>query len=119
MKYFPMTETISEDILDSEYKAGREIGVATLGDTCLFLKVKRKVHYIPYANLHRAFRRVELVQAKMCCGKGNFQVENLVICGPDDVELAQVKLPGTRAGIIMLEELEKRVPHIQIGKPEK
>ena len=119
MKYFPMTETISDEVLNVEFKAGREIGAATLGDTCLFIKVKRKIHYIPYSDLHRAFRRVELVQAKMCCGKGNFQIENLVICNKEDSELAQIKLPGARAGIIMLEELEKRVPHIKIGKPEK
>ena len=32
-------------------------------------------------------------------------------------ELAMIRLPGARAGVIMLEELEKRAENIQIGKP--
>lgn len=118
MKYYPLTETVSDAVLDEEYKAGREIGPVTLGETCLFFKIKRKVSYIPYADITRAFRRVQLVGMKMCCGKGDLEVENIVICGSGDKELAMIQLPGARAGIIMLEELEKRVPGIQIGKPE-
>ncbi len=117
MKYYPLTAEVTDSILDAEYKAGREIGPITLGETCLFFKVKRKVSYVPYADITRAFRRVQLVGMKMCCGKGDLEVENVVICGAEDKELAMIQLPGARAGIIMLEELEKRVPGIQIGKP--
>ena len=117
MKYYPLTTEAGEGILDAEYKAGREIGAVTLGETCLFFKVKRKVSYVPYADITRAFRRVHLVGMKMSCGKGNLEVENLVICGAEDKELAMIQLPGARAGVIMLEELEKKVPGIQIGKP--
>ena len=63
----------------------------------------------------RVFRRVMLVQTKMCCGKGNLEVENLVIC-TEKGEIAQVQLPGTRAGVILLEEVAKRAPHVLIGK---
>lgn len=118
MKFNPLASIIEEDILSSEYKNGREIGNVTLGDTCMFFKVRLKVSYIPYTDVKRAFRRVQLVQTKMCCGKGDLQVENLVICGSNDEELVQIQLPGARAGIIMLEELEKRGSHILIGKPE-
>ena len=117
MKYYPLTENMPDAVLANEYKEGREIGAVTLGETCLFFKVKRKVSYVPYADITRAFRRVQLVGMKMCCGKGNLEVENLVICGAEDKELAMIQLPGARAGIIMLEELEKKVPGIQIGKP--
>ena len=117
MKYDPLTAEIADAVLDAEYKAGREIGPVILGETCLFFKVKRKVSYIPYGEIARAFRRVQLVGMKMCCGKGNLEVENIVICGKDDAELAMIQLPGARAGVILLEELEKKVPGIQIGKP--
>ena len=117
MKYYPLTAELEECILDAEYKAGREIGAVTLGEPCLFFKVKRKVSYVPYADITRAFRRVPQVGMKMCCGKGTLEVENLVICGAEDKELAMIQLPGARAGVIMLEELEKKVPGIQIGKP--
>ena len=118
MKYNPLTAEIAESVLNTEYKEGRDIGPVILGETCLFFKMKRTVNYVPYADITRAFRRIQLVGMKMCCGKGSLEVENLVICKEGDEELAMIQLPGTRAGVIMLEELEKRVPGIQIGKPE-
>lgn len=118
MKFNPLASVVQEEILAAEYKSGREIGNVTLGETCMFFKVRLKASYIPYTDICRAFRRVQLVQTKMCCGKGDLQVENIVLCGKNDEELIQFQLPGARAGVIMLEELEKYGPHIAIGKPE-
>lgn len=117
MNFYMTTSEVPVDVLAGEYKSGREIGCATLGETCLFFKVKRKVSYIPYTDITRAFRRVQLVGMKMCCGKGDLEVENIVICGEGDQELAMIQLPGARAGKIMLEELEARIPGLAIGKP--
>ena len=121
MKFYPLTKDVAESILAAEYRAAREIGAAALGETCLFFKVKRKVNYIPYEDITRAFRRIQLVGMRMCCGKGDLEVENIVVCGVGadgrETELAMAQLPGARAGVIMLEELEKRVPDIKIGKP--
>lgn len=116
MKYYPVTTAAPDGALKSDCDAGRVIGNVHLGNTYLFFKEKRKLYYIPYNDITRVFRRVMLVQTKMCCGKGNLEVENLVICGAAG-ELAQVQLPGARAGKILLEEIAKRVPHVQIGKP--
>ena len=118
MKFNPLVSAVNDTILAGEYKQGRKIGNVTLGETCLFFKAKLKVNYIPYTDIKRAFRRVQLIQTKMCCGKGNLEIENIVLCGSDDAELLQFQLPGSRAGVIMLEELAGRGPHIQIGKPE-
>jgi len=122
MKYYPLTTEVPDTVLAAEYKAGREIGGVTLGDSCMFFKVKRKVSYVPYSDISRAFRRVQLVGMRMCCGKGDLEVENIVVCGLDgdgmEKELAQVQLPGARAGLARLEELENRVPGIEIGKPK-
>ena len=118
MKFYPVTTAAPDAALKADYDAGRSVGNVQLGNAYLFFKEKRKLYYIAYAEMTRVFRRVMLVQTKMCCGKGDLQVENLVICGQDEKELIQVQLPGARAGVIMLEELEKHGQHIQIGKPE-
>lgn len=116
MKYYPLTAVAPEEALREDYAAGRAIGNVQLGTTYLFFKEKRKIYYIAYNDVTRVFRRVMMVQTKMCCGKGNLEVENLVICGAER-ELAQVQLPGARAGKILLEEVVQRAPHVQIGKP--
>ena len=118
MKFYPITTTVPDAALKSDYDAGRAIGNVQLGNTYLFFKEKRKLYYIPFADMTRVFRRVMLVQTKMCCGKGDLEIENIVLCGKDDTELVQIQLPGSRAGVIMLEELASHGSHIQIGKPE-
>lgn len=116
MKFYPLGKTAPDGALQTDHAAGRAIGNVQLGGTYLFFKEKRKVYYIPYGEITRVFRRVMLVQTKMCCGKGDLEVENLVICG-EAGELAQVQLPGARAGKILLEEVAQRAPHVAIGKP--
>ena len=117
MKYCPLTsEADSADSLFSEFKTAREIGRVRMGELHLFLRVGLKTYYIPYRDVRRCFRRVQLIPAKMCCGRGDLEVENLVVCG-DAGELIQVQLPGTKAAKILMEELQTRIPEAEFGKP--
>ena len=119
MKFYPLTNlTSDEKNLKAEYDAGRAIGNVRLGGETLFFKEKRKIYYVSLGEITRCFRRVLLVQTKMCCGKGNLEVENLVICG-ENGELAQIQLPGERAGKILLEEIARLAPHVQIGRQKE
>jgi hypothetical protein len=119
MKFYSVTsEHNNAAALQAEYASGRVIGNVNLGAEFLFFKEKRKVYYIPYADMTRCFRRVLLVQTKMCCGKGNLEVENLVVCS-EKGEVAQIQLPGERAGKILLEEIVKIAPHVQIGRAKE
>ena len=117
MKFYPLTKELPAEVVAAGYKEGREIGKARIGGKCLYFRDKLKVYYIPYEDISRVFRRVLLIPAKMCCGRGDFEVENIVICSGEK-ELAQIQLPGERAGKIMLEELAKLAPHAEIGKPK-
>ena len=117
MKFYPLTKELPAEVVAAGYKEGREIGKARMGGKCLYFRDKLKVYYIPYEDISRVFRRVLLIPAKMCCGRGDFEVENIVICSGEK-EMAQIQLPGERAGKIMLEELSKLAPHAEIGKPK-
>ena len=117
MKFYPLTAPDGTDEeLSSEYKSAREIGKVRLGQLRLFLRSGTKKYYIPYRDVRRCFRRVQLIPAKMCCGRGDLEVENLVICG-DGGELMQVQLPGTKAARILMEELQTLIPEAEFGKP--
>lgn len=118
MRFYPLVEAgRQEGSLDGEYRDAREIGKVKMGELHLFFKSGLKTWFIAYHDVHRLFRRVEAVPAKMCCGKGNFEIENLVICGEGDKELAQIQLPGKKAAQILMKELEQRVPEAQFGRP--
>lgn len=110
MKFYPLTETVIENSrLEQEYKSARQIGGIRLGDTCLLFKSKLKNYYIPYNEVKSCFRRIVGVNIKMCCGKGELQVENLVL-GDEEKELAVIQLPGTRAAQELMKELKVRMP---------
>lgn len=118
MKFYPLTDTQApEQDLQSEYGAAREIGKLRLGELRLYFRKARRVYYIPYTDVRRCFRRVMLVPAKLCCGRGDLEVENLVVCG-DAGELAQIQLPGTRAAKLLMAELERLIPEAEFGRPK-
>lgn len=120
MRFYPLLATGTEEAgLDGEYKDAREIGKVKMGELHLFVKSGLKTYFIAYRDVRRLFRRVEAVPARMCCGRGNFEIENLVICGDGDKELAQIQLPGKKAAQILMKELEERVPEAQFGCPAK
>lgn len=119
MKFFPLNGTAAQDgktALLSEYSAAKEIGPVRLGELCLYFRVGRRVYYIPYRDVRRCFRRVQLIPARAFRRQSELRVENLVICG-DTGELAQIQLPGTEAAKQLMEELEHRIPEAEFGKP--
>ncbi len=117
MRFYPMSGSESDrERLSAEYKAGRRIGKISLGETWFFFRSAYRIYYIPYTDIRRYFRRVLLVPARMCCGKGELEVEYFVICG-EDGELAQIQLPGSRAGKALMEDMAKRAPDAAVGMP--
>lgn len=114
MKFYSLvgTEAADKQNMAQDYKNSREIGIVRIGNECLYFRRLRKIYYIPYADIRRCFRRVMLVPAKLCCGRGDLEVENLVIC-TDQGEAAQIQLPGAKAGKILLEELKQRLPNAE------
>ena len=118
MKFNPLVTTASNaDFLEAEYKGAREIGIIKLGESCLFFRKGLKLYYIAYKDITRCFRRVMAVPAQLCCGKGNFEIENLVIYVGDD-EVAQIQLPGTKAAKALMEELKVKAPTAQFSRPD-
>lgn len=117
MRLYALSTRIADmGILQTEYKNARQIGVLRIGESCLYVKRGFRVYYIPYNDISRCFRRVMLVPAKLCCGKGEIPVENLVICTKEG-ELAQVQLPGTKAAKALMEALKEKMPEAEFAPP--
>lgn len=117
MRFYSLTnDACDSTLLEPDYKSAREIGKLRLGSDGLFVKSGFRVYYIPYGRIKRCFRRVMMVPAKLCCGKGELAVENLIICD-EAKELASVSLPGTRAAKALMEELKQRIPGAEFKCP--
>lgn len=118
MRFFPVTRELSTEPMKQEYKDARAIGVIRIGEEMLYFRVKTRVYYVPYADIKHAFRRVNLVAARMCCGKGDFRIENLVI-GDAESELAVIQLPGTRAAQELMKVLKEKMPECDFSAPHR
>lgn len=117
MQFYSLTnDACDSSRLAPDYKNAREIGKLRLGEDGLYVKSGLRVYYIPYGRIKRCFRRVMMVPAKLCCGKGELAVENLIICD-ETKELASVSLPGTRAAKALMEELRTRIPGAEFSCP--
>lgn len=119
MKFYPLTgEGAPGTELKEEYESARAIGGVRIGARRLYLRQGRRVGHIPYADIRRCYRRVLVVPMRMCCGKGDLELENLVVEG-DGGELATVRLPGGRAAKALMEELGKKLPEAALRCPKK
>lgn len=119
MKFYPLKEAEENtESLQTEYKSAQEIGKLRIGTERLYFRSARKIFYIPYTDIHRYFRRVMLVPAKLCCGKGDLAIEHLVICDTDS-ELAQIQLPGSHAAKVLMERMSILAPDAIVGMPPK
>ena len=116
MKFEPLTLPVENGtFLREEYRQAREIGNLRFGQENLYFRSGLNVYYIHYGDIRRYFRRVMQVPAKLCCGKGDFEIENLVICG-EGGELAQIQLPGAKAARIVMERMAELAPDAAVGR---
>lgn len=119
MRFISLTENTAEKSeLETDYKASHKIGIAGVGEKFFFIKKPFKSYYIDYSSITRAYRRVYLVPAKMCCASGELEVEYLVVCS-EKGEIAQFSLPGKRAAELLIEEIKQTAPFIDCTCPKK
>jgi len=119
MKFKPLKTTDQDkEVLSPDFKSGHRIGILTLGNQFLFFKKGFKIFYIPYTEITRAFRRVLLVPAKMCCSSGDLPVESLVLHNKDG-EIADISVPGKNAAEILIKELKEKAPAAEFVCPPK
>ena len=122
MRFYPVSgecgSEVPEERLRQDYASAHTIGKLRIGGEALFFRAGLKTFYIPYLQVKRCFRRVRLVPARMCCGRGDLAVESMVICD-ENTELADVQMPGEKAGKAALEELKRKIPHAVFTAPAR
>ena len=119
MKFYDLSGGVCQDPqITPAYQNGRAIGPMRISPEYIFFRSGRKTYVIQSSDLDRIYRRVLLVPARMCCGRGDLAVENIVL-EKDGKTIAQITMPGERAGKAALEELMKAAPHAQFGCPSR
>ena len=106
-----------DETLDAEFASAATYGKIKLGKTAIFWKVTLRWFYLPLNMVQRVYRRVEEVNAKMCCGRANFDIQKLMLVLNDDttLELYIGEVPREQAARL-LQDLKNAHPELKYGK---
>lgn len=104
---------IMEDQLMLDYSSAARQEKIKLGETCLYIIHTLYAEYIPYETITRAYRRIEDVRGKLCCGVCTYEIHHLVI--EVNGKETTVLLEGMEAAKAALEKIGKKNPAAVIG----
>lgn len=105
---------------DQDFAQGAPYGKVKLGREYVFWKKGLRWYGAELGQVQRAYRRVEAVDTKMCCGNVNFDIQKLVLQMKDSAVLELLIGEGTRREAETLyQDLQSAHPEFQYGKPQE
>lgn len=104
---------IMEDQLILDYSSAGRQEKLKLGELCLYIVHTLYAEYVPYETITRAYRRIEDVRGKLCCGVCTYEIHHLVM----EVEGKEmtVLLEGKDAAQAALDIISRKNPAAVIG----
>ena len=100
-----------------DFEHGSLYGKVKLGSDYIFWKKSFSWKYVDMDEIRRAYRRVEAVDTKMCCGKVNFDIQKLVVELKDDTSYELLIGEGiSKEAEALWAVFKERRPGILFGK---
>ena len=102
---------------DLEFEQSIRYGNVKVGTDYIFFKKGLRWYQAEFGDVRRAYRRIEGVDAKMCCGNVNFDIQKLVRTGKDETQLELLIGEGAwREADVLEQVIRERHPEIPFGK---
>ena len=115
MKYKPeFPVSFSDEQLQADLLAAQKVGKVRLGELVLFFSRFAGGTCMPYSEVKHAYIRQEEVNAKLCCGRANFDQFFLMLMGSDG-KLRKHQVDDMAQGKLALEHIARLNPACQIG----
>ena len=119
MKWIPGAGRAEDRQLAADYEKSTVRGKFHLGETYLFRKKALGVWYLAWREILWAYRQVEDVQSRLCCGTTNYEVEHLILV-TEGGRRTDIRLEEKQDAETVLAWLARRNPAADIGfSPEK
>lgn len=105
--------------LDEAFASGTLYGKIKLSTDHIFWKVALRWFCLPLGRVRRVYRRVEEVNAKMCCGRANFDIQKLMLQLEDET-LLELHIGENERDVAgrLFQALKEAHPELQFGKPQ-
>lgn len=105
---------LSLDELTVDFQNAASCGKVRLGNYCLYFPKFSGITYLPYFSITHAYIRQEEVNAKLCCGRANFDQFFLMTQGTDG-KLRKAQIQSIEAGKSALAAIAAANPAAEIG----
>ena len=105
---------LTEDELTVDFQNAPSCGKVRLGNHCLYFPKFSGITCLPYLSITHAYIRQEEVNAKLCCGRANFDQFYLMTRGTDG-KLRKAQVKSIEAGKGALAAISAANPAAEIG----
>ena len=108
--------------LDADFEAAVFYGKTKLGTNHIFWKSGLRWYAVPLSRVRRAYRQVEYVIGRLCCGGSSFDIQRLILVLEDSTSLTlvigdnQIGDHMKRQAEALFLALQSAHPHIQYEK---
>lgn len=108
--------------LDAEFQNGTLYGKVKLGPGVIFWKKGLRWYALPLDQVQRAYRQVEFVYGKMCCGRASFDIQRLILVLHNGTSLElvigdnQIGDQTKRQAEALFQSLKDAHPELEYGK---
>ena len=107
----------ADEALDQEFKQAIVKGKVKLGETAIFWKQGLRWHVVKTDLVERAYRRVEEVNSRVCCGSICFPIQKLELRLKNGEELSLLIAEGdTKMAESLYKMIKEKHPQLQYGK---
>lgn len=108
----------ADPALDAAFDSAAPCGRVKLAAGHLFWKAGLRWYQIPLSRVTRAFRRVEYVYGKMCCGRASYDIQSLVLVLEDGTELEILMGDSMKnKAEEFFDSMRQTHPELEYGKP--
>ena len=115
MKYKPeFPVSLTDEELQDDLRRARDLGKVRTGEQVLFFSRFAGGSFMPYDRVEHAYLRQEEVNARLCCGRANFDQFYLMLRGSDGV-LRKHQVRDRAAGMYALDHIALKNPNCRIG----
>lgn len=118
MKWNALVTAADENRLQMDWETAEKIGSFRAGENWLFKKGAFGISYVDFKDIVWAYRRIETVNGKLCCGRAVFDIHHVKVVMKNRKEL-DIRFEEKQDAMQLLELIESRNPKAEIGYSEE
>lgn len=115
-RFAGLSGPVSSPVLNADYEAAEKFDRIKVGTQGVYYRDGLRTCFLSYKDFERAFIRIHEVNAKLCCGKTEFQYFRMVFVR-DGKEIANVMSENEKAMDQALARIAENSPSTLIGVP--